>query len=332
MTRTLFVFILLTGFSPWTSAREVAAPVPAPYAPKRQLLATSSERMEWTDATRDRVVPIRIYYAAESEEPCPVILFSHGLGGTRDTYEYLGRQWAAHGYVSIHLQHPGSDDTAWRGQERPLQSMRQAANGQNAVDRARDVSFAIDQIESLNREHPKLKNKLNSNAIGVAGHSFGANTSLLVAGQQLGGGALAPRLPRLADDRVKAVIPMSAPVPVMRTNLAQVWGSIRIPVLLMTGTEDESPLNDTSARDRRLPFDHLNTSPAYLIIFNGGDHAVFSGRLVDRPNDARFQQYIRESSTAFWDAYLRQDEQARMWLHDGGLKDALGDAGTLEAK
>ena len=39
-----------------------------------------------------------------------MIVFSHGLGGTRDGYEYLGRHWASYGYVSVHLQHKGSDD------------------------------------------------------------------------------------------------------------------------------------------------------------------------------------------------------------------------------
>ena len=41
----------------------------------------------------------------------PVVLFSHGLGGSREGYGYLGSYWAAHGYVAVHLQHIGSDET-----------------------------------------------------------------------------------------------------------------------------------------------------------------------------------------------------------------------------
>src|SRR5262245_52892801 len=71
-------------------------------------------RLEWKDAARNRPVPVKVYYPSELAQRFPVILFSHGLGGTRETYEYLGRQWASHGYVAVHLQHLGSDDAVWR--------------------------------------------------------------------------------------------------------------------------------------------------------------------------------------------------------------------------
>ena len=64
---------------------------------------------EWRDASRDRTIPVRIYYPAQGSGPFPVIVFSHGLGGSRDGYRYLGERWASRGYVSVHLQHPGSD-------------------------------------------------------------------------------------------------------------------------------------------------------------------------------------------------------------------------------
>ena len=57
---------------------------------------------------------------ATNAAPCPVIIFSHGLGGSRDGYEYLGRHWASHGYVSVHSTHIGSDTSALKGTLRPL--------------------------------------------------------------------------------------------------------------------------------------------------------------------------------------------------------------------
>ena len=47
--------------------------------------------------------------------PVPVILFSHGLGGNREGSKFLGEHWAARGYVAVFLQHPGSDDSVWKG-------------------------------------------------------------------------------------------------------------------------------------------------------------------------------------------------------------------------
>src|ERR1700722_20103770 len=67
-------------------------------------------KLEWKDAKRERAVPVKVYLP-KGEGPFPVVIFSHGLGGSRDGYEYLGRHWASHGYVGVHLQHLGSDSS-----------------------------------------------------------------------------------------------------------------------------------------------------------------------------------------------------------------------------
>src|SRR5450432_2590905 len=118
--------------------RPVAPPVAVPYAAERKLSATDFVRFDWNDSARNRAVPVKIYFPTDGSGPFPVIIFSHGLGGTRETYEYLGRQWAANGYVSVHLQHIGTDDSAWRGQDKPMESMKRAINLQQAIERAKD--------------------------------------------------------------------------------------------------------------------------------------------------------------------------------------------------
>jgi hypothetical protein len=45
----------------------------------------------------------------------PLVVFSHGIGGSRQGYSYLGRHWASQGYASLHLQHVGSDRNLWFG-------------------------------------------------------------------------------------------------------------------------------------------------------------------------------------------------------------------------
>ena len=161
-------------------------------------------RGDWRDEKRNRTVPVKIYYP-KGDGPFPAIIFSHGLGGTREGYEYIGTYWAAHGYASVHLQHVGSDDAVWRGGG-GMQAMARAANGKNALDRAADVKFALDQLETLNQDATfPLRGKLDLQKIGMAGHSFGANTTLLVSGLKL------PLVAPLADARIKCAIPMSAP-------------------------------------------------------------------------------------------------------------------------
>jgi predicted dienelactone hydrolase len=289
---------------------------------------------DWTDASRDRKVPVKIYYPKTGQEPFPVIVFSHGLGGSREGYEYLGRHWASHGYVSVHPQHLGSDDAVWRGNGQPGRSMvRAAADPRNARDRDRalDVRYVLDRLEALNRETSPLKGRLDLHAIGMAGHSFGAWTTLAVAGEVFG---RAGRI-SLSDPRIRAGIEMSAPVPRQGADLERAYGSIRIPILHMTGTLDDSPIGDTKAEERRVPFDHIRGADQYLVTFQGGDHMVFSGRFVagrKRQQDALFQDLIRQGTTAFWDAYLKGDAKAKSWLARGGYAAVLGKDGKFEEK
>ena len=281
------------------------------------MLTTEFVRVEWHDAARNRDVPAKIYFPTEGAGPFPVIIFSHGLGGTREAYEYLARQWAANGYVSVHLQHIGSDDSAWRGKDQPMQTMRQAANLQNSVDRPKDVQFAVELLIEIDKTDVKLKGRLDLDKLAIAGHSFGAQTAMLIAGQKLGGAFLASKVGKLSDDRFKAALAMSESAPALRSQLDEIYGPIHIPTFFMTGTEDDSPLLDTKASERRLPFDHTNAHPTYLLILDGGDHMVFSGRIGQpRPTDAEHQKQIREDSTAFFDAYLKHDEAAKKWLDE----------------
>ncbi len=308
-----------------------------PYKPEAGPYRVEFVRYDWHDARRDRDVPVKIYFPASGEGPFPVIVFSHGLGGTRESYEYLGRHWASHGYVSVHLQHLGSDDAVWRDSPNPMESLRQAVRDPAAaIHRPLDVSFAIDQIQRLQAEDSPLRGRLDLARIGAAGHSFGAFTTLAVAGMvfMLPGGERTMR-----DPRIQAAIPMSAPVPERREHLDRIYGAIAIPCLHMTGTLDYSPITpQTSAADRQLPFEHSRGPDKYLLVFEGGDHMVFSGvrrRQAARANvelDPVFHSFIRQATTAFWDAYLRNDRAARQWLADGGLEAVLGSHGVLKKK
>ena len=71
--------------------KEVPPPIAPPYAADRTMLASDFVRADWHDVARNRDVPAKIYFPTEGAGPFPVIIFSHGLGGTREGYEYLAR-------------------------------------------------------------------------------------------------------------------------------------------------------------------------------------------------------------------------------------------------
>jgi hypothetical protein len=114
------------------------------------------------------------------------------------------------------------------------------------------------------------------------------------------------------------------------------YDKITTPVFHMTGTLDDSPIGDTKAGERRIPFDKMNSAETYLVIFKDGDHMIFSGRPGLAPErkkqDASFQALICAGSTAYWDTWLRGDAAAHAWLMDGGFAQLLGKQGTFETK
>ncbi len=292
-------------------------------------LSVATWKGDWKDVKRSRLIPAKIYYPQNGAGPFPVIIFSHGLGSSRNGYEYLGRYWAECGYVSVHIQHLGSDTGVWK-KANPRAAMRAAASDiRNAINRPLDVSFALDQLAMLNEQDGPFRGQLDLEKIGVAGHSFGAYTALAVAGQEFG-----PNITGFADARIKAVIAMSPPVP-RQIDMERSFSKIKIPVMHMTGTKDLSRIGETTAKDRRVPFDNIKGVPQFLITLKGGTHLVFTGqsRLIGfSQTDEVFQSLIVRSSVIFWNAYLKKNSRSKEWLVRGGLKDIIGKYGTVEQK
>jgi dienelactone hydrolase len=334
MKNISLIFIATALLSCTLSAVEIL------YTPSASTQEVATIHIDWHDTERDRDVPVKIYYPKADKGNFPVIIFSHGLGGTRDNYEYLGRHWAGCGYVSVHMQHLGSDDSVWKDlpiTERTKAMQRAAAKIANSLNRPLDGQFVIDQLEKLNADKTSpLKDRMDLKAIAIAGHSFGGYTTLALAGQTF-------ILPfgftkRYDEPRIKAAIQMSGPAPAKRRRLDKAFSSIIIPMMHMTGTKDFLEIfAQTTAADRRIPFDHMNNSETCLITFRGGDHMIFSGRgRVATPEeaaqDALFQKLICAGTTAFWDAYLKGNTQAKQWLFDGGYSTLLGEQAVFEHK
>ena len=157
----------------------------------------SHEDLTVHDVVRDRDIPIRVYLPANTA-PEPVVLFSHGLGGSRSGSVFLGEHWAARGYVAVFLQHPGSDDSVWKsepGQQR-MRAMKQAASLDNFMLRVQDVPAVLNQLAIWNAAKTnQLADRLDMKKIGMSGHSFGAVTTEAVSGESLLAGGQAIHRP-----------------------------------------------------------------------------------------------------------------------------------------
>jgi hypothetical protein len=89
--------------------------------------------LDWHDTHRDRPVAAKLYLPAQTAigtagaQKLPLLVVSHGLGGSREGYSYLGKYLAQHGYACLHLQHVGSDRSLWSGNVLGLVSRLQTA-------------------------------------------------------------------------------------------------------------------------------------------------------------------------------------------------------------
>ena len=274
------------------------------------------------DQIRNRDIPLRIYLPSKTD-PAPVILFSHGLGGTREACSYLGNQWASRGYVSIFLQHVGSDDSVWRDQPvgQRMAEMRKAASAQNFLLRVRDVAAALDQLAFWNQmDGHELHRRLDLTRIGMSGHSFGARTTQAVSGQSHN-----LRGVSFTDARIRAALILSPSSP-RRGDPVKAFGSVKIPWMLMTGTKDLSPIGGADLDSRLDVYPHLPAGGKYELVLHGAEHSAFTdhpirGNRAERhPNHHRA---IMALSTAFWDAYLHDSQAALAWLEGSGPSSVL---------
>ncbi|OHB69412.1 MAG: hypothetical protein A2V70_20055 [Planctomycetes bacterium RBG_13_63_9] len=318
----------------WPGVAPGADPPTGVYAASPGDLQIGIFRDEWTDPSRNRKIPAKIYYPETAEGPFPIILFSHGLGSTCERYAYLGRHWASHGFVSVHVQHKGTDDSVWRGTFRPRRALLRAAQDtKRALDRPPDLTFAINQLEKMNQQQTPLHGRLDLDHVGIAGHSFGGFATLAVAGQVFVDAD--GKQFTLADDRAKAMIVMSPSAPLKAAQPKGTFDRIKIPGLHMTGTNDSSPLGLTTRADRRAAFDQIQGAQQYLITFTGADHGIFTDEerfMGDGEKDDLFRELIAITSTVFWQAHLKNDPQAKAWLNGKSFQSQLGQNATLQRK
>ena len=274
------------------------------------------------DTKRNRPIPVRVYLP-ESVKPVPVVLFSHGLGGSRYGNEFLGQHWAARGYVAVFVQHPGSDDSVWRNKPPTdrMDALREAASVESFSLRAADRPAVFDALEVWNAESKQpLAGRMDLRKIGMSGHSFGAVTTQAVSGETF------PIIgAKLTDPRIKAAIAFSPSSPT-RASAETAFGAVKIPWLLMTGTKDVAPIGHADMKSRLAVYPALHGAPKYEVVLSDAEHSAFTDRALPgdkEPRNPNHHRVMLALTTAFWDAYLRDDVEALAWLDGVGPRSIM---------
>jgi len=231
---------------------------------------------DWVDDRRERAVPVRLYWPSHTAAGAavPLVVFSHGIGGSRTGYSYLGKHFASHGIASLHVQHVGSDRQLWFGNPFAMVGrLWKAASEDEAIQRVRDLRFALDEL--LDRSF--YGEYVDRTRIGAAGHSYGANTVMLAAGATLqrNGHSVEFR-----DPRIRAALLLSAPPFYGEPALDRILGTVTLPTLHVTATEDviRVPGYYSAPDDRLAVFEAAGSRFKTLAIFEGGSHSIFTDR------------------------------------------------------
>lgn len=287
--------------------------------------ASDAIDLRWSDARRQRNLPLRLRLPAGTE-PVALVLFSHGLGGSVAAGTRWARAWSQAGIATLHLQHPGSDTEVLR---QGLSALRAAADAVQLQARCEDVRFVLDEIARRQAVGEPALQRLRLDAVGMAGHSFGAHTTLALAGQDYGPGVGAA----MRDARPRAFAAFS-PSPGRRDAGAasRSFGGITRPMLCLTGSLDGDPLSlapgsqDRAGQGawRRAVYDALPPGAKAELWLEAADHMSFGGQdwrpggaFVRRTAEAtraqapRHDALIESTSTAWWRAHLLGDTIAR---------------------
>ncbi|MFK7894455.1 MAG: alpha/beta hydrolase family protein [Myxococcota bacterium] len=252
--------------------------------------AVSSEVGTVTDLERDRAIAYTLYYPEQFPGAAYILLFSHGGAGSASghtRYRHFGERWAAAGYIGLHINHLESADGAT-----------------HRADRPKDVSFVIDALQSGLLQMPfDFEGSLILDRFGHSGHSYGAYTSMALAGGQY---AFAPNF---RDARIVAFAPVS-PQGAGQFGAYDLgppnntWSEINLPMLNIVGGDeiDTNAIGTIQEAGWRLtPFERYPmVGDKFQIILPDQDHADL-GAFPSEPVGF----YLGENTRLFFDVYLR---------------------------
>lgn len=200
----------------------------------------------------------------------PVIFFSHGKGGIRMQSTFYTVMLASHGFVVVAPDHQG--DTIYDLLEAGDVDVTSTAS--SYADRPLDIIFLMTEMDRLILDGADALGQIaDMQRIGVTGHSFGALTSMIVGGQNVGVDAVVAQAPAgigLVDGVTD--VPLEE------------YG---IPVMIQSAGEDQILPPDLNAQSL---WDHMVSPRAWLQLDRAGhftysDLCIFDVAAIDAAID-----------------------------------------------
>ncbi len=205
--------------------------------------------------------PLRVY-APKTAGCAPLALISPGAGGNEYGYKYLAEGLRDDGWQAVVMGHKESGTEA-------LRAAMQHAGGltcgveELVLNPAAYNARLMDIAAALKWAAGTCKAPF----VALLGHSMGARTVEVEAGAR-------NKLGVRGADRFNAYVALSPDGPgTMFPENA--WGGIGKPVLMLTGTQDQSL--DGDWKNRTIPYDSLPAGCKWLGVIDGASHLNFAG-------------------------------------------------------
>ncbi len=207
--------------------------------PEIQKLMSGEFGDAWTAIVSGEVSSHAIEHAPianNSRRPFPIVIFSHGIGGTGFEYTVLIEDLVSHGYVVASIEHTYTAGAVWfpdgrivaqrddsppAGLSQPerMQWMKRVSMGIN--EGAADVRFVINRLAQINSDKQQfgLAGAIDLTRVAAMGHSGGAEFAARACQQ---------------DSRIKACVDLDgAMVPVAALPLHDDDRTMRQPLLFL---------------------------------------------------------------------------------------------------
>ncbi len=277
---------------------------------------------------RDRPIEIKATWPKGSGK-CPVIVLSHGMGGSKDVGAPLANSWASNGYIVLAPTHLDSFEYMSAEQRKQYLAGQSAEFVKHFRSRPEDVSAIIDQVSELEKQEPALKGRMDLTRLGMAGHSFGAHTTMLIAATELGG----LRRMSFADKRFKCAL-MLSPQGIGGGLTQESWKPVTMPMMVISGTEDKSTMDrDVTPESRQDPYKYSSSKDKFLVWIEGANHGLggISGLRNERRNapNADHLMWVQTASLAFFDGYLADKNEGKTYLASNALPELAKSKLTL---
>jgi len=215
------------------------------------------------------MTPLLIYRAGGGEPGCaPLAVISHGAGGSEQGYRYLAEAMSSFGFTTVVMGHRESGMAALRSSMSANGLMpgvqKLVADPQAERARLMDLTAALKWADTGCRAPFRV----------LLGHSMGAVSVMLEAGAK---NIIGLSEPTVGQDRFDAYVALSPEGPGI-VFPDDGWRGIHKPMLILTGTRDQSLKGGPEARQiawRDLPGSAQKCQ--WLGVIDGATHMNFAG-------------------------------------------------------